>query len=87
MKDQINEFEVENDTLKVRLEVRNKEVKVAKEMLEQSQQDQAKYKNVDKIELQNIERIGQLEGQLLFKDNEIEQLTEQLQFELKQRQL
>lgn len=34
MKDQINEFEVENDTLKVRLEVRNKEVKVAKEMLE-----------------------------------------------------
>jgi hypothetical protein len=33
LKDQINEFEVENDTLKARLEERGKEVKLAKEML------------------------------------------------------
>ena len=45
-------------------------------MLEETKKELGRFKNLDKIEMQNLDRIGNLEGEIKFKDTEIDELTE-----------
>ena len=55
-------------------------------MLEETKKELGRFKNLDKIEMQNLDRIGNLEGEIKFKDTEIDELTEQIAFDRKRNQ-
>ena len=55
-------------------------------MLEETKKELGRFKNLDKIEMQNLDRIGNLEGEIKFKDTEIDELTEQISFDRKRNQ-
>jgi len=55
-------------------------------VLEETKKELGRFKNLDKIEMQNLDRIGNLEGEIKFKDTEIDELTEQIAFDRKRNQ-
>ena len=79
-------LEVELDQVKSQFEQKDKKIALIEDVLEETKKELGRFKNLDKIEMQNLDRIGNLEGEIKFKDTEIVELTEQIAFDRKRNQ-
>jgi hypothetical protein len=79
-------LEVELDEIKSKFEQKDKSIALIEDALEEKQKELYRFKNLDKIEMQNLDRISNLEGEIKFKETEIDELTEQIAFDRKRNQ-